>query len=112
VARCARAQPVLRGAQHAIATIEGHFADKAFVRVKRVTPDGHLTDPDPGGAEVKRMMIERAREPVLLIDGSKFEGRGLSAVTSVARLSRVLVADAREADLEPFRDAGVTVETV
>jgi DeoR/GlpR family transcriptional regulator of sugar metabolism len=98
--------------QHAIATIDGYFADKAFVSVKGVTPDGHLTAPDPGEAEVKRTMIERAREPVLLIDGSKFEGWGLSVVTSVARLGRVLVADAREADLEPFLDAGVAVETV
>src|SRR5215207_9396334 len=55
-----------------------YYADRAFVSVKGVTREGFLTDPDVLETEVKRAMIEHSEEPVLLVDGSKFEKRGLS----------------------------------
>jgi DeoR/GlpR family transcriptional regulator of sugar metabolism len=58
-----------------IHTIESYLADRTFFSVKGVTPDGHLTEPNPLEAEVKRAMIRRADNPVLLVDGRKFERR-------------------------------------
>jgi DeoR/GlpR family transcriptional regulator of sugar metabolism len=94
---------------HAVGTISAHSADKAFVSVKGVTREGFLTDPDVLEAEVKRAMIEHSEEPVLLVDGSKFEKRGLSVITHASRLSRALVTDAPEERLESLILAGVEV---
>jgi DeoR/GlpR family transcriptional regulator of sugar metabolism len=97
---------------HAVGTISAHSADRAFVSVKGVTPEGYLTDPDVLEAEVKRAMIEHAREPVLLVDASKFGRRGLSVITHVSKISRALVADAAEEQLAPLVGVGVEIERV
>jgi DeoR/GlpR family transcriptional regulator of sugar metabolism len=97
---------------HAVGTISAHSADKAFVSVKGVTGEGFLTDPDVLEAEVKRAMIEHSEEPVLLVDGSKVEKRGLSVITHASKLSRALVTDVPEERLESLILAGVEVRRV
>ncbi len=97
---------------HAVRTIGSHFADKVFLSVKGVTPDGYLTDPDPLESEVKRAMIERAENPILLIDGGKLEKRGLSVIARVSELSLALVADASEDGLKSLEGAGVEARSV
>ncbi|MBW3607977.1 MAG: thymidylate synthase [Actinobacteria bacterium] len=66
--------------------VRAHFADYALFSVRGVTDGGYLTDPDPLEAELKRVMIGRARHPVLLLDASK---RGRAALSVVAELSDV-----------------------
>jgi len=97
---------------HAVRTISAHFADKVFLSVKGVTQDGYLTDPDPLEAEVKRCMIERAEQSVLLVDGGKFEKRGLSAITPISDISLVLAADTPEERIEQAAGWGVQVHKV
>ncbi len=97
---------------HAVGAISAHSADKAFLSVKGVTDEGFLTDPDALEAEVKRAMIEHCEEPVLLVDGSKFERRGLSVITHASRLSRALAADASAEKLRPLARAEVEVRRV
>jgi DeoR/GlpR family transcriptional regulator of sugar metabolism len=94
---------------HAVRTISAHSADRAFLSVKGVTGEGFLTDPDVLEAEVKRAMIEHCVEPVLLVDGGKFERRGLSVVTHASSISRALVADAPEERLSSLVEAEVEV---
>jgi DeoR family transcriptional regulator of aga operon len=96
----------------AVRAAHAHFADKTFLSVKGLTPDGYLTDPDPLEAEIKRAMIERAEEPVLLVDGRKFEQRGLNVIAHVSELQLVLAADAPAARLEALAATGVRVERV
>jgi len=97
---------------HAVGTISAHSADRAFVSVKGVTREGFLTDPDVLEAEVKRAMIEHSEDAVLLVDGSKFEKRGLSIISHASKLSRALVTGAPEERLEPLALAGVEVRRV
>ncbi|MDQ3855237.1 MAG: DeoR/GlpR family DNA-binding transcription regulator [Chloroflexota bacterium] len=97
---------------HTVRTVQGHFADKAFVSVKGITPDGFLTDPDPLEAEVKRCFIERSEESVLLVDGSKFEQRGLSAIARVSDIGLLLAADVPDARLSAIATWGVQVRRV
>lgn len=97
---------------HAVRTISSHFADKAFLSVKGVAPEGYLTDPDPLEAEVKRAMIEQSEEPVLLADGSKFETRGFSVIAPVSDLALVLAAGANEAQTKTLETVGVEVRIV
>jgi DeoR/GlpR family transcriptional regulator of sugar metabolism len=97
---------------HAVRTISAHSADRAFLSVKGVSREGVLTDPDVLEAEVKRAMIEHCVEPVLLVDGGKFERRGLSVVTHASNISRALVADAPEERLSSLVEAEVEVRRV
>lgn len=97
---------------HAVRTIKSHFANKAVLSVKGITPEGYLTDPDPLEAEVKRAMIEHSAEPILLVDESKFEQRSLNVISHVSELSRVLVADATEARIEALSREGVEAHLV
>ena len=96
----------------AVRTINAHFADRVLFSVKGVTPDGYLTDPDPQEAEVKRAMIHRSERPVLLVDGGKFEKRGLHAIAHVSEVDLAIVADALEDEGGMFEENGVEVHLV
>ena len=96
----------------AVRTVESYLADRAFVSVKGITAEGYLTDADPMEAEVKRAMIRQSAEPVLLVDGRKFERRGLSVIAHVSELSLVMAADARQDHIEALAGLGVVVESV
>ena len=50
--------------------------------------------------------------PVLLVDGRKFEQRGLSVIAHVSDVSLVITADARQRYLEVLEDLGVNVQSV
>ena len=97
---------------HAVQMVRAHFADMVLLSVKGVTPEGEMTDPDPSEAEVKRAMIERSELPTLLVDGRKFERRGLSLIGHVSELGQVLVADGSEANLRNLEQQGVEVRNV
>jgi DeoR family transcriptional regulator of aga operon len=80
-----------------IRTGKSLLADKALVSVKGLTSDGALSDPDPLEAEVKRLMIEQSTEPLLLLDASKLEGRGLAVIASLEDVALVLAAGVDDA---------------
>lgn len=92
--------------------IKAHFANKAFISVKGVTSEGYLTDPHPLEAEVKRTMIERSEEPVLLLDESKFGQRSLHAIAHVSEFALALAADASAEQLASLAESGVEVRRV
>ena len=96
----------------AVRGVEGHFADHVLFSVRGLTPDGYLSDPDPLEAEVKRAMIARARQAVLLLDESKFGRSALTQITDVGAVGVVLAADVADAMLAPLRSAGVDVRRV
>jgi DeoR/GlpR family transcriptional regulator of sugar metabolism len=93
----------------AVHGVLGHFADRLFLSVKGLTPDGTLTDADPLEAEVKRAMIAHAESAVLLLDRSKLEVRGLSAIGPASDLSEVIADEVPAAELAPLRAMGVPV---
>jgi DeoR/GlpR family transcriptional regulator of sugar metabolism len=96
----------------AVAGIEAHFADQVVFSVAGLTDQGHLTDPDPLEAEIKRAMIRRARRAMLLVDNSKFDHAALSVIARVAEVDVVLTAGVSERSLSPLRRTGVEVSTV
>ena len=59
-----------------VQAIRDVFVDRLVFSVKGIERDGYLTDPDPLEAEVKRAMIERARNVVLVATGQKFDAAG------------------------------------
>lgn len=111
---CGTLRPLTRSfvGPFAVHTVLGHFADRLFLSVKGVTPDGALTDADPLEAEVKATMIAHAQEAVLLIDESKLNARGLNAVGRVADLSGVLTCGVAAKGLAALRATGVPVRAI
>jgi DeoR/GlpR family transcriptional regulator of sugar metabolism len=93
----------------AVAGIEAHFADQVVFSVAGLTEEGHLTDPDPLEAEIKRAMIRRARRAVLLVDSSKFDHAALSVIAGVGEVDMILAAGASERTVARLRRAGVEV---
>ncbi len=92
--------------------VESYLTDKVFFSVKGVTPEGYLTDSNPLEAEVKRAMIKQAARPVLLVDGRKFERRGLNVIAHVSDVSLVVTADAHRSYAEKLVESGVDVKSV
>jgi DeoR/GlpR family transcriptional regulator of sugar metabolism len=96
----------------AVAGIETHFADQVVFSVAGLTDDGHLTDPDPLEAQIKRSMIRRARRAILLVDDSKFDRAALSVIADVTEVNVILAAGVSDRALMPLRRAGVEVSAV
>jgi len=96
----------------AVAGIEAHFADQVLFSVAGLTDEGHLTDPDPLEAEIKRTMIRRARRAILLVDDSKLDRAALSVIAHVTDLDVILAAGASDRSLAPLRRTGVDVAAV
>jgi DeoR/GlpR family transcriptional regulator of sugar metabolism len=95
-----------------IDVVQSYLADRTFFSVKGITREGHLTEPNPLEAEVKRAMIRRSDSPVLLVDGRKFERRGASIIAHISEVSLVITADASAAYVERLEDLGVEVQSV
>jgi DeoR/GlpR family transcriptional regulator of sugar metabolism len=89
-----------------VRAVEGHFADRLFLSVKGVTPNGMLTDADPLEAEVKRAMIAQAQESTLVIDRSKLSMRGLSAIAPLTEVTGVLAHGLSDVETEALRASG------
>jgi DeoR/GlpR family transcriptional regulator of sugar metabolism len=94
----------------AAAAVHAHLADRMFFSVKGLTRDGSMTDADPLEAEVKRLMIERAAEPVLLIDSTKLESRGLSVIGPLNAVSSVMTADVPAEAMSRLDTLGVRIQ--
>ena len=80
--------------------------------VRGLTSDGFLTDPDPLESEVKRAMIRRGREAIVLVDGSKFDRPALTQIARVDEVGLILAADVDEQALKPLVRAGIQVQRV
>ena len=92
--------------------IESYLADRAFLSVKGMTPQGHLTEPNPLEAEIKRTMIRQAEKPMALVDGRKFEQRGSSVIAHASEVSLVITANACRSYVETLEDLEVAVQCV
>lgn len=95
----------------AVHSINSHFADHAIFSVRGVS-ESYLTDPDPLEAEVKRSMIHRARNVLLLVDATKFARPALSQITTIDDVDVMLAAEVDEAVLAPLAGAGIDVHRV
>jgi DeoR/GlpR family transcriptional regulator of sugar metabolism len=95
-----------------VSSVRAHFADKAFLSVKGVTRDGYMTDPDPLETEVKRTMIERSETSILVVDGRKFESRGLIEIGHLSQVSLVLTSEVPEDVRRSMGSMGAEVRDV
>jgi DeoR/GlpR family transcriptional regulator of sugar metabolism len=93
-------------------TVTEHYADRLFLSVKGIVDGDTLTDADPLEADVKRKMISHARESVLLIDGSKLDVRGLSAIAPLSEITTVLATHIKADQAAMLERSGTTVRII
>jgi DeoR/GlpR family transcriptional regulator of sugar metabolism len=92
-----------------VRSVRDHFADRMFLSVTGVTPDGVMTDADVLEAEVKRAMVEQAKAPVLLLDDSKLAARGRQAIARVTSVALVLADGLDAGERARLDELGVKV---
>jgi DeoR/GlpR family transcriptional regulator of sugar metabolism len=95
----------------AVRAVRDHFADRLFMSITAVAPNGVMADADALEAEVKRVMIEQAEQSVLLLDDSKLSARGRQAIAPVRAVSLVL-ADRPGDAAARLRELGATVRAI
>jgi DeoR/GlpR family transcriptional regulator of sugar metabolism len=96
----------------AVRTLREHFADKAILSVKGLADDGSLTDPDPLECEIKRTMIERAEESILLLEPEKLQTRGSHLIATCDAVSLVLAADLSQRQMARLKGMRARVQLV
>lgn len=93
-------------------TVNEHYSDRLFLSIKGLVDGDTLTDADPLEADVKRSMIAHARDAVLLIDGSKLDGRGLVAIAPLSDLTLVLATGVTAEQAALLGRTGTTVRVI
>jgi len=95
---------------HTLDFFNGLFLQKAFLGAWGVSLEQGLTDRHLQEVELKRMVIERTKEIIILVDGSKFNQSGLASFAPVERISKIVTDDSAPADvIEKFKELGIEV---
>src|SRR5262245_39259095 len=94
-------------ARNALSKINIH---KAFLGAWGLTVAQGLTDANLQEVELKQFIIERSREIIAVVDGSKFGQVGLSTFAPLDKISRIVTDDSAPADMvAEFRQRGIEV---
>lgn len=91
------------------AFIDRFNADWAVIGASGLAADGP-SEASRGGAAVKRAMLSRARNNMLLIDHSKFDALGLEVICPLTRIQRIITSAPPRATLaKALRKAGTEI---
>jgi DeoR/GlpR family transcriptional regulator of sugar metabolism len=83
---------------------------KAFLGAWGISHEEGLTDTHLLEIELKKFIISRSREVIVLVDGSKFRQIGLSAYANINQISKIITdASAPAEEIEKLSNAGVEV---
>jgi DeoR/GlpR family transcriptional regulator of sugar metabolism len=93
-------------------TVNEHYADRLYLSIKGLVDGNTLTDADSLEADVKRTMIAHSRDAVLLIDGSKLDGRGLIAIAPLSEITLVLATGITPEQAAVVERSGAAVRVV
>jgi len=69
--------------------VRNYYVDKLFLGAKGISIAG-LTDSYEAEAQLKKAMIESAKEPILVIDSSKFNKIALVNIVPLKAISKVI----------------------
>ena len=85
-------------------------ADRSFIGINGYTMEDGLTTPNPYEAEVKRNIVLRSRESVLLADSQKYGKICMAKVADVAEIDALVTdSDLLEVARKEFMERGVKV---
>jgi DeoR/GlpR family transcriptional regulator of sugar metabolism len=66
---------------------------KAFLGAWGVTEEDGFSDSHLLEVELKRLIVERAQEVIVVVDGSKFGRKALASYASLEQVSRIITDD-------------------
>jgi len=90
-------------------SIANHYASKMFMGAQSLGPLG-LMEADPLLVRAEQRLMRQAGELVVLVDSSKFQGRGSLIVCPLARIDRVVTDDRVEtASVKMLESAGIEI---
>jgi DeoR/GlpR family transcriptional regulator of sugar metabolism len=88
----------------------GLLIQKAFLGAWGISYEEGLTDPHLLEIELKKFIISKSREVIILADGSKFRQIGLSTYANINQISKIITdASAPPEEIQKFRNAGVEI---
>jgi DeoR family transcriptional regulator of aga operon len=88
-------------------------ADIFFLAAEGFDPEFGVTTPDLLEAKVNRVMMEIARETIVVCESAKFGERSLSLIAPTSAIRRVITdSQVSKTDLQALREAGITVKQV
>jgi DeoR/GlpR family transcriptional regulator of sugar metabolism len=92
-----------------VSYIGRYYADLAFIGASGLTVDGP-TDVESRACSIKRAMVDRARQTLLLVDSSKFDQKHLEVVCPLSRISELITDAAPKGRLaKAIAQVGMTV---
>ena len=88
----------------------GLIIQKAFLGAWGISSENGLTDTNLLEIELKRFIVNRAKEVIILVDGSKFKQTGLSAYADINQISKVVTDSTAPLDeIGKLRGANIEV---
>ena len=86
--------------------------DKAFIGANGISIDDGVTTPNVTEAQTKKVMMNNAREVIVVADGSKFRNVSFSVICPVKAVSMIITSDEiTEQEVQEYNEVGVEVIT-
>jgi DeoR/GlpR family transcriptional regulator of sugar metabolism len=83
---------------------------KAFLGAWGISFNNGLTDTNLLEIELKKFVVSKVNEVIILLDGSKFNQSGLASYAGIEKISKIITDSSAPADqVEKFRQAGTEV---
>lgn len=91
-------------------SIENYNIQRAFISAKAISANEGIMDTNEVEANVKRKMLDKAKDITLLADNSKFSKIAHVTVCSIDRINRIITDKGTSTDvLKEFTDRGIEV---
>ena len=91
----------------------GLIIQKAFLGAWGVSCDHGLTDTHLLEIELKKTILTKVKEVIVLVDGSKFHQSGIASYASIDQVSTIITDDTAPAEvLERIRQRGIRVQII
>jgi DeoR family transcriptional regulator of aga operon len=98
---------------HAESVLKEFYFDKLFLGVDGFDIHFGLTTPNLLEAQLNRMMVDYAKEVIVVVDSSKFRRRSLSVISTLERIHKVITDKKIPQDcLAALRDRSIEVTLV
>jgi DeoR/GlpR family transcriptional regulator of sugar metabolism len=92
------------------AILRSYFADKVIMGTGGISAKSGLSNFDVAEAHVRRVMLESAREAIVVADGSKFSRRAFVSVAPLEKINCVVTdCSAPAEEIEAMREKGIRV---
>lgn len=93
--------------------LEGYHVQKGFFGVRGLTLEEGLTDPDQYGVEMKRRMVQRSREVILIADASKWNRVSFATFATLDQVDQIITDEGAPPDMvSALRELGIQVTLV